>query len=142
MEIYKICGLPTIADDSGLMVDILDGAPGVYSSRFAGEEGNDAKNNAKLLQLLADVPWKETGKFVSVITMVFLPMISLLQEESAPGIYYTMQPVRMDSVMIRSLFPQGMREFRATSRSEEPNKPQSHGITGSPKAAARQDRCS
>ncbi|MGI6734111.1 MAG: RdgB/HAM1 family non-canonical purine NTP pyrophosphatase [Anaerovoracaceae bacterium] len=72
MEIYKICGLPTIADDSGLMVDILDGAPGVYSSRFAGEEGNDAKNNEKLLQLLADVPWeKRQGKFVSVITMVF-----------------------------------------------------------------------
>ncbi len=74
MEIHKMCGLPTIADDSGLMVDILDGAPGVYSSRFAGEEGNDAKNNEKLLRLLADVPWGERrGKFVSVITMVFAP---------------------------------------------------------------------
>ena len=74
MEIHTVCGLPTIADDSGLMVDFLDGAPGVYSARFAGEEGNDAKNNEKLLQLLADAPpEKRKGKFVSVITMVFSP---------------------------------------------------------------------
>ncbi len=72
MEIHKACGLPTIADDSGLMVDFLDGAPGVYSARFAGEEGNDTKNNERLLELLADVPFeKRTGKFVSVITLVF-----------------------------------------------------------------------
>ncbi len=74
MEIHKACGLPTIADDSGLMVDILDGDPGVYSARFAGVEGDDAKNNEKLLRLLADVPLeKRQGKFVSVITMVFSP---------------------------------------------------------------------
>lgn len=72
MEIHNACGLPTIADDSGLMVDYLDGAPGVFSSRFAGEEGNDVKNNEKLLRLLTDVPYeKRGGKFVSVITMVF-----------------------------------------------------------------------
>lgn len=74
MEIHKACGLPTIADDSGLMVDYLDGAPGVFSARFAGEEGDDAKNNEKLLRLLTDVPYeKRVGKFVSVITMVFSP---------------------------------------------------------------------
>ncbi|MGI6727307.1 MAG: RdgB/HAM1 family non-canonical purine NTP pyrophosphatase [Anaerovoracaceae bacterium] len=72
MEIHKASGMVTIADDSGLMVESLNGAPGVYSSRFAGEEGNDAKNNKKLLQMLSGLPMKERGaKFVSVITMVF-----------------------------------------------------------------------
>lgn len=71
-EIMKMCGKITIADDSGLMVDFLGGAPGVYSARFAGEDGNDAKNNDKLISLLKDVPYKERrAKFVSVITMVY-----------------------------------------------------------------------
>ena len=68
----KVCGKITIADDSGLMVDYLGGAPGVYSARFAGEDGNDTKNNEKLLMLLEGVSYKERrAKFVSVITMVY-----------------------------------------------------------------------
>lgn len=71
-EIMKLCGEITIADDSGLEVDFLDGAPGVYSARFAGEECDDKANNQKLLQLLEGVPMeKRTGRFVSVITMVY-----------------------------------------------------------------------
>ncbi|MDE1549240.1 XTP/dITP diphosphatase [Jeotgalibaca sp. YN-L-12] len=46
--------LPVLADDSGLMVDELDGAPGVFSARFAGEPKNDARNNAKLLSMLGE----------------------------------------------------------------------------------------
>lgn len=65
-------GMPCVADDSGLAVDYLAGAPGVYSARFAGEHGNDDKNNAKLLKLLADVPLEErTARFVSVVCCVF-----------------------------------------------------------------------
>ena len=71
-EIMKLCGQTTIADDSGLEVDCLDGAPGVYSARFAGSDGDDKANNRKLVSLLKDVPYeKRTGRFVSVITMVF-----------------------------------------------------------------------
>ncbi|MBE6749331.1 MAG: RdgB/HAM1 family non-canonical purine NTP pyrophosphatase [Ruminococcaceae bacterium] len=68
----KESGLPCVADDSGLMVDYLAGAPGVYSARFAGEHGNDKKNNEKLLKLLKDVPESErTARFVSVVCCVF-----------------------------------------------------------------------
>lgn len=49
-------GLPAIADDSGIEVDALDGAPGIYSARFAGPGADDAANNARLLAELAGVP--------------------------------------------------------------------------------------
>jgi XTP/dITP diphosphohydrolase len=51
-----LSGLPAIADDSGLEVDYLNGAPGIYSARFSGEEATDATNNQKLLKLLGDIP--------------------------------------------------------------------------------------
>lgn len=71
-EIMKLSGCPTIADDSGLMVDYLDGAPGVYSARFAGDDCDDYANNQKLLALMKDVPEEKRGaKFVSVITLIF-----------------------------------------------------------------------
>lgn len=71
-EIMKLCGKPTIADDSGIMIDYLEGAPGVYSARFAGEECDDDANNAKMLRLLEGVPYeKRTAKYVAVITLIY-----------------------------------------------------------------------
>jgi XTP/dITP diphosphohydrolase len=71
-EIMRLSGCPTIADDSGLMVDHLNGAPGVYSARFAGDACDDKANNRKLLDLMKDVPKEKRGaKFVSVITLIF-----------------------------------------------------------------------
>lgn len=65
-------GLPCIADDSGLEVDALGGAPGVYSARYAGEHGNDRKNNRLLLENLKDVPAeRRTARFVSSVCCVF-----------------------------------------------------------------------
>ncbi|HXI22502.1 MAG TPA: RdgB/HAM1 family non-canonical purine NTP pyrophosphatase [Pyrinomonadaceae bacterium] len=63
-------GVLTLADDSGLMVDALDGAPGVRSARYAGEGASDGERTEKLLRALADVPQSQRGaRFVSVIAI-------------------------------------------------------------------------
>ncbi len=63
-------GLLTLADDSGLEVDVLEGEPGVRSARFAGEPKDDSRNNAKLLELLQDIPLnRRTARFKSVIAL-------------------------------------------------------------------------
>lgn len=60
-----------IADDSGLCVDALDGAPGIYSARFAGEPCNDSENNRKLLAMLGNLPAEKRGAcFVCTIAAV------------------------------------------------------------------------
>lgn len=65
-------GMPAIADDSGLCVDYLNGAPGVYSARFAGEHGNDEKNNDLLLEKLEGVPEeKRTAHYVCAVCCTF-----------------------------------------------------------------------
>ena len=69
-EIAEFCDLPALADDSGLEVDALDGAPGVYSSRYAGENVTYADNNRKLLSELEGVPpEKRTARFRCVIAI-------------------------------------------------------------------------
>jgi XTP/dITP diphosphohydrolase len=57
----RATGLPAVADDSGICVDALGGAPGLYSARYAGKHRDDAANNAKLLDALRDVPDDERG---------------------------------------------------------------------------------
>lgn len=67
----KATGLLAIADDSGLEVDVLGGAPGIYSARFAGEEKDDEKNIDKLLGLLAQTPDEDRGaQFCCAIAIV------------------------------------------------------------------------
>lgn len=69
-EICDICHMPTLADDSGLCIDALDGAPGLYSARFAGVEHNYLKNNEKVLELLKG----ETNRkahFTTIVTVCF-----------------------------------------------------------------------
>ncbi len=61
-------GLPALADDSGLTVDALDGAPGIHSARFAGERASDQDNVARLLEVLAAVPaGRRTASFYCVL---------------------------------------------------------------------------
>lgn len=77
-----LSGMPAIADDSGLVVDALDGAPGVISARFAGEEANTKANNTKLLQMMEEVPQSQrTARYVCVMVALKhaedpLPVIS------------------------------------------------------------------
>lgn len=70
-----LAGVPTLADDSGLCVDALDGAPGLYSARWSGDgetNGDDEANNDKLLRLLADVPDEQrTAHYVAAVAAVF-----------------------------------------------------------------------
>ena len=74
LGIYRATGLPAIADDSGLCVDALGGAPGVYSARYAGEQHDSAANNAKLLQAMQNIPQEQrTARFVCSICVVFSP---------------------------------------------------------------------
>jgi len=69
-EVSAATGLPALADDSGLEVDALGGAPGVYSARYAGKPHDDGRNNAKLLAALAGVPPElRTARFHSVLAL-------------------------------------------------------------------------
>jgi len=70
-------GRVTLADDSGIEVDALGGAPGVHSARYGGEEADDARNNEKLVQALANVPQEKRGaRFVCVLALYAPPALS------------------------------------------------------------------
>jgi XTP/dITP diphosphohydrolase len=75
----RATGLPALADDSGIEVEALGGAPGVRTRRYAGPDATDAENNAKLLRELADVPADKRGaRYVCVLALA-------LPDEAAPG---------------------------------------------------------
>jgi XTP/dITP diphosphohydrolase len=94
-------GLLTVADDSGLEVDALNGAPGIYSSRYSGEEGNDSENNKKLLNELGGVvEEKRTARFVCVLALC---------DPRSPGLKY--RTVRESCEGRIALTPKGRNGF-------------------------------
>ncbi|WP_114238941.1 RdgB/HAM1 family non-canonical purine NTP pyrophosphatase [Dyella sp. C9] len=74
----RISGLPALADDSGLCVDYLRGAPGLYSARYSGGHGDSSANNAKLLHALDGLPTEQRGAF-------FICVLVLLQHADDPA---------------------------------------------------------
>jgi len=71
--VHRATGLPALADDSGLIVDVLGGDPGVHSSSYGGVEGDDARNNERLLRELADVTSEDRrARFTSTLVLVGL----------------------------------------------------------------------
>lgn len=80
--VYQFTGLPSLADDSGLEVDYLGGAPGVLSSRFAGEGASYEDNNQKLLRLLKGVPKeKRTARFRCVLALASRDKTHIIEEK-------------------------------------------------------------
>ena len=70
LEIAKYTGMITVSDDSGLCVEALDGAPGIYSARYSGENATDSTNIDKLLEEMKNIPQGERqAKFVSVVSI-------------------------------------------------------------------------
>lgn len=122
-EIMKFTGKTSIADDSGLEVEYLHGAPGVYSARFAGEDANDKKNNEKLMSLLEDLPYKEKrARFVSVITMVYPDGKKLVARGECYG-HILSEPIGDNGFGYDPLFvPDGYQRTFAQLTSEQKNK--------------------
>ncbi|MDN5362052.1 MAG: XTP/dITP diphosphohydrolase [Moorella sp. (in: firmicutes)] len=86
----SLTGLAALGDDSGLEVDFLQGAPGIYSARFAGEPTDDGRNNAKLLHLLEGVPReKRTARFRCVLALVTADGDTHLAEGTLEGLITT-----------------------------------------------------
>jgi len=86
-EVCMQTGLPTLADDSGLEVDCLEGLPGVYSARFAGEERDNSANKKKLLELLEGVPAEErTARFKCIIAVADTDCFVYISEGTCEGL--------------------------------------------------------
>ena len=85
--IYKICGKPVMADDSGLEIDYLDKKPGVLSARFLGHDTSYDIKNAKILEMLEDVPEeKRTARFVCSIAVAFPDRDTVVVRDTIEGI--------------------------------------------------------
>lgn len=85
-DLAKRTGLPALADDSGLRVDVLGGSPGIFSARWSGDHGNDAANLDLLLAQIRDVPDAARGaQFVCAAALCFPDGSTLVEEGVLPG---------------------------------------------------------
>ncbi|WP_100011976.1 XTP/dITP diphosphatase [Lentibacillus sediminis] len=85
-QIAEMLNKPVLADDSGLVVDALDGRPGVYSARYAGKEKNDQANMEKVLEELADAPKESrTARFVCVLAIAIPGEATIFRKGTCEG---------------------------------------------------------
>jgi XTP/dITP diphosphohydrolase len=115
----KVLGYPAIADDSGLCVEALDGAPGVYSARYAGEDANDADNVKKLLEELKNKD-NRNAAFQCVISIAVPTGAALTYEGSCEGII-TREPAGENGFGYDPLFffPEFNKTFAQLSMAEK-----------------------
>jgi len=89
-EISEFLKMPVLADDSGLVVDALDGRPGIYSARYGGENSTDSEKNKLLLEELKNIPAeKRTARFICVIALVFPDGVSYSAKGECEGLIST-----------------------------------------------------
>ncbi len=120
--IWDLCEEIVIADDSGLCIDFLDGAPGVYSARFAGDDVNYKDNNEKLLSLLKGIPTSQRAAyFVCVITVILKNGKKLVARGECHG-HILEEPIGDGGFGYDPIFqPDGMNKSFAQLTSQEKN---------------------
>ena len=129
-EVFKSVKEIVMADDSGLEVDFLNGAPGIYSSRFAGENSTDQQRNSKLLKLLEGVPFeKRRARFVCTIAVLFPDEKYFTVKGTCEG-YIGYEPVGKNGFGYDPLF--FLPEYNMTMAQMEPS--QKHKISHRGKA--------
>ena len=129
-DIWNITGETVMADDSGLEVDFLNGAPGIYSARFAGDNATDNDKNQKLLKLLEGVPFeKRKARFVCAIAVILPDGTDFTVKGTCEG-YIALSPKGSNGFGYDPLFY--MPEFGMTTAQMEPS--QKHRISHRGKA--------
>lgn len=119
-EMSEATGLPAIADDSGLCVDALNGDPGIFSARWAGEHGNDQANLEKVLAQLKAVPESERGAYFICVAALYLPDGRTFCEEGRFHGTILQAPVGTNGFGYDPIFkPKGLEISSAQMSSEE-----------------------
>lgn len=87
LHYHRLTGVATLADDSGLEVDALGGQPGIHSARFGGRQGDDAANNAKLVDMLRGVPIeRRSARFQCVVALACRGEVSAVAQGTVEGV--------------------------------------------------------
>ncbi len=123
LEISKFTQLPSLADDTGLFVDALQGAPGIYAARFAGENCTYLDNVNKLLFSLKDVPEKGRRAVFRTVITIFYPTDEMDQVVGEVEGSITLKPMGKDGFGYDPIFlPVGNKKVFAEMKLEEKNK--------------------